>query len=346
MQIKIPKNLQTILDQAKLDFTSAKNEEHLYKFKIQYLGKKGSLSLLMKNLKNTPAQDRPALGSSMNYISTELHKIYEQQKKHLSAEALDKSIQKASMDLSLPGPYVPAGSTHPITQVINRITDIFRGLSYSIQTGPLVESDWYNFTALNLAPFHPSRDMQDTFYIDDNFVLRTHTSPVQIRVLESQQPPLAVLSPGRVFRCDSDLSHSPMFHQVEGLYVDKQVSFANLKAILAYFLKELFQSSKLKIRFRPSFFPFTEPSAEYDLSCPFCSDKSCSVCKKTGWIEIGGCGLVHPNVFRSVNLDSSVWQGFAFGLGVERLALILYNIPNIRLFFENDLRFLQQFKHV
>ncbi|MDE0092143.1 MAG: phenylalanine--tRNA ligase subunit alpha, partial [Oligoflexia bacterium] len=237
-------------------------------------------------------------------------------------------------------------SKHPITKLMEQVIEIIIPLGYSIQTGPYVESDWYNFSALNFPPFHPSRDLQDTFYIGKDHVLRTHTSPVQIRALESLTPPFAVLAPGAVFRSDSDISHSPMFHQVEGLYVNQKVSLADLKGTLSYFLKKLFQSSQIQLRFRPSFFPFTEPSAEYDISCPFCSMKGCSVCKKSGWIEIGGCGLVHPEVFHSVKWDSSHWQGFAFGLGVERLAVILYNIPDIRLFFESDVRFLKQFSAV
>ena len=307
------------------------------------MGKKGSLSSAMKGIKDCPPEEKPLWGRLFNKIRTDLSLLYEERKTKLSDIALEESIQKEAMDLSLPGPSLPTGARHPITKVIERITEIFKPLGYSIQTGPLVESDWYNFSALNFPPFHPSRDLQDTFYIGQDHVLRTHTSPVQIRVLQSQEPPLAVLAPGAVFRCDSDVSHSPMFHQMEGLYVNQEVSLANLKAVLSYFVKKLFQSSKIKVRFRPSFFPFTEPSAEYDISCPFCSMKGCPVCKKSGWIEIGGCGLVHPEVFHSVKWDSGKWQGFAFGLGIERLAIILYNIPDIRLFFENDVRFLKQF---
>ena len=216
-------------------------------------------------------------------------------------------------------------------------------MGYSLHTGSYVESDWYNFEALNIPPFHPSRDLQDTFYIDEKHVLRTHTSPIQIRVLESEKPPLAFLAPGAVFRCDSDISHTPMFHQIEGLFVDTKVSLADLKGTLSFFLKELL-GSQVKVRFRPSYFPFTEPSAEYDVSCPFCASKGCSVCKQSAWIEIGGCGLVHPRVFELTKHDSNQWQGFAFGLGVERMAMILYGISDIRLFFENDLRFLKQFE--
>ena len=346
MDQKKSQDIKNLFEEAKKTFQTAQNEKRLYEFKVQYLGKKGSLSLAGKEIKNCPPEEKPAWGRLFNQIRQDLDNLYEERKSELSQKALEENIQAEAMDLSLPGPYIPNGSKHPITKVIENITEIFQPLGYSIQTGPSVESDWYNFSALNFPPFHPSRDLQDTFYIGDNHVLRTHTSPVQIRVLQAQKPPLAVLAPGAVFRCDSDVSHSPMFHQVEGLYVNKKVSLADLKGTLSYFLRRLFQSSKVKLRFRPSFFPFTEPSAEYDLSCPFCSMKGCSVCKKSGWIEIGGCGLVHPEVFHSVKWDSEKWQGFAFGLGVERLAVILYNIPDIRLFFENDTRFLKQFPAV
>ena len=343
MDQKKSENIKKLFETAKEAFHSSQSEKELYDLKVQYMGKKGSLSSAMKGIKDCPPEEKPLWGQLFNKIRGDLSVLYEEKKTKLSDRALEESIQKEAMDLSLPGPSLPAGARHPITKVIERIAEIFKPLAYSIQTGPLVESDWYNFSALNFPPFHPSRDLQDTFYIGENHVLRTHTSPVQIRVLQSQEPPLAVLAPGAVFRCDSDVSHSPMFHQVEGLYVNKIVSMADLKGTLSYFLRKLFQSSKIKLRFRPSFFPFTEPSAEYDISCPFCSMKGCSVCKKSGWIEIGGCGLVHPEVFHSVKWDSDKWQGFAFGLGMERLAIILYNIPDIRLFFENDVRFLKQF---
>lgn len=346
MDQKKSENIKKIFEEAKEAFHKAESEKALYDLKVQCMGKKSPLTLAMKEIKNCPPEEKPKWGQLFNQVRRDLDSLYEKKKSELSRKALSANIQKEAMDLSLPGPYISTGAVHPVIKVIDRITDIFKPLGYSIHTGPSVESDWYNFEALNFPPFHPSRDLQDTFYIGKDYVLRTHTSPVQIRVLESQKPPLAVLAPGAVFRCDSDISHSPMFHQVEGLYVNHKVSLADLKGSLSYFLRELFQSSEIKLRFRPSFFPFTEPSAEYDISCPFCSMKGCSVCKKSGWIEIGGCGLVHPEVFHSVKWDSEKWQGFAFGLGVERLAVILYNIPDIRLFFENDIRFLRQFSAV
>ncbi|MBC6415987.1 MAG: phenylalanine--tRNA ligase subunit alpha [Bdellovibrionales bacterium] len=339
---KEKERIENLFEQIKSSFNQAENEKKLYDFKVKFLGKKSPLSIARKKIKDYPIEKRPAWGEFFNKIFEDLDHFYLKKQKELSQKSLDQKIEKEAMDLSLPGPYCIAGAKHPITRVIESIIKIFTPLGYSIQTGPYVESDWYNFSALNFPPFHPSRDLQDTFYIGENHVLRTHTSPVQIRTLQSQKAPLAVLAPGAVFRADSDVSHSPMFHQIEGLYVNKKVSLAELKGTLSYFLKHLFQSSKMKVRFRPSFFPFTEPSAEYDISCPFCF-KGCSVCKKSTWIEIGGCGLVHPEVFRFVDWDSTKWQGFAFGLGIERLAILLFNIPDIRLFFENDIRFLNQF---
>ncbi len=334
---------QSIFEKAKEALSSAKDPKTLYDRKVLYLGKKGELSLIMKDVKNLPPEERPKWGQFFNQLRSDLEEIYLKKQEELSYEELSQKIKKEKLDLSLPGPKFVNGSLHPIYLIINRITELFKPLGYTVQTGPFIESDWYNFEALNIPPFHPSRDLQDTFYINDEYVLRTHTSPVQIRVLEKEKPPLAVLAPGSVFRCDSDISHSPMFHQVEGLFVDTKVSFADLKGTLSFFLKQLF-SSEVKVRFRPSYFPFTEPSAEYDVSCPFCKEKGCSICKKSGWIEIGGCGLVHPKVFESTKHNKNNWQGFAFGLGVERIAIILYGIPDIRLFFENDMRFLNQFE--
>ncbi|MCZ0933213.1 MAG: phenylalanine--tRNA ligase subunit alpha [Oligoflexia bacterium] len=343
---KEKEKIQQLSAKAKTAFQTAQTEKELYDCKTQFIGKKSLLTLARKEIKNCPADQKPAWGAFFNQVFQELSIFYNERQKELSQRSLDQKIEREVIDLSLPGPSFPNGSKHPITKLLEQIIEIFIPLGYSIQTGPYVESDWYNFSALNFPPFHPSRDLQDTFYVGKDHVLRTHTSPVQIRSLESLAPPFAVLAPGAVFRSDSDISHSPMFHQVEGLYVNQKVSLADLKGTLSYFLKKLFQSSKIQLRFRPSFFPFTEPSAEYDISCPFCNRKGCSVCKKSGWIEIGGCGLVHPEVFHSVQWDSCQWQGFAFGLGVERLAVILYNIPDIRLFFENDVRFLKQFSAV
>ena len=334
---------QSVFEKAKKDLSSAKDQKSLYDIKVFYLGKKGEISLFIKNVKNLPLEERRQWGRFFNQLRSDLEEIYLKKQEELSYKELSQKIKEEKLDLSFPGPALANGSLHPTHLIINHIIDLFKPLGYTVQTGPFIETDWYNFEALNIPPFHPSRDLQDTFYINDEHVLRTHTSPVQIRVLENEQPPLAVLAPGSVFRCDNDISHSPMFHQIEGLVVDTKVSFADLKGTLSFFLKQLF-SSEIKVRFRPSYFPFTEPSAEYDVSCPFCKEKGCAICKKSGWIEIGGCGLVHPKVFEFTKHDKNKWQGFAFGLGIERIAIILYGIPDIRLFFENDMRFLNQFE--
>ena len=343
MELKI----QTVFQEAKEAFASAKDPKALYDLKVLYMGKKGSLSLAlkeaMKDLKGLSPEERPRRGAFLNQIRSDLEALYLQKREELSQKEMQAQIERESLDLGLPGPKQPLGAIHPVSAVISRIVEAFRPLGWTVRSGPFVETDWHNFEALNIPPFHPSRDLQDTFYVGESHTLRTHTSPVQIRVMESEEPPLAVLAPGAVFRCDSDISHSPMFHQVEGLFVDKKVSLADLKGTLSFFLRHIF-GSKTKVRFRPSFFPFTEPSAEYDVSCPFCKGAGCSVCKKSGWIEIGGCGLVHPKVFEAVQLSADLWQGFAFGLGVERLAIILYGVPDIRLFFEGDMRFLRQFE--
>jgi len=343
LSLKNKPELQSLFQKAKKAFQEAENSKQLYPLKLEFLGKKSELFLARKKIKNCSPNDKAFWGNFFKDIFKTLEALYLEKEKELSSKELLKRIEQEAIDLSLPGPYSPPGAKHPIRKTMEQIVSIFNPLGYSIKTSPYVESEWYNFTALNFPPFHPSRDLQDTFYIGDNHVLRTHTSPVQIHSLKScKNTPLAVLAPGAVFRSDSDVSHSPMFHQVEGLYVNKKVSMADLKGTLSYFLRKLFNSSQIKIRFRPSFFPFTEPSAEYDISCPFCKN-GCSVCKQSTWIEIGGCGLVHPEVFRSTGWDPEKWQGFAFGLGVERLSLILSNIPDIRLFFENDIRFLKQF---
>ena len=333
--------IQNIFKKAERAILSCENSKALYDIKVQYLGKKGEVSRLMKELKAIPIEQRPEFGQLFNQVRGDLEALHEKRKKALESKDLESKIETEFLDLSLPGPSLPMGAKHPVNQTILDIVEIFRPLGYTVELGPFVESDWYNFEALNVPPFHPSRELQDTFYLEGSSVLRTHTSPIQIRVMECQKPPLAVLAPGAVFRRDSDTSHSPMFHQVEGLLVDQKVSFSDLKGTLSYFLKEFF-GSNVKLRFRPAFFPFTEPSAEYDISCPFCKD-GCSICKQSRWIEIGGCGLVHPKVFQSVKLDSRRNQGFAFGLGIERIAIIRYGISNIHLFFENDIRFLKQF---
>lgn len=314
----------------------------LYDCKVQYLGKQGKVSLLMREMGQLPKEDRPQFGQKVNQLKSELELVYESFEQKLLAKELEAQISRESLDLSLSGPSRSVGGIHPITKVIREVTDIMARIGYAVRTGPCIETDFNNFEALNIPEDHPSREMQDTFYLEDGRVLRTHTSPIQIRSMLSEKPPLRIVAPGPVFRCDSDISHSPNFHQIEGLLVDRKVSMADLKGTISFLLREL-MGSQVEVRFRPSFFPFTEPSAEFDCSCPICSGKGCRMCKGSGWIEIGGCGLVNPKVFEKVGLDHNEWQGFAFGFGIERMAIILYGVGNIKLFSDNDLRFLEQF---
>ena len=299
----------------------------------------------MKELKNLSPEERPAFGQKINDLKNSIEEYYQSRRKVLKESEISQETEKDFLDLSLPGPHRAGGSLHPIEQIIQKTSAVFVHLGYKKASGPLIETDWYNFSALNIPPDHPSRDNQDTFYLDSKHLLRTHTSPVQIRSLENLKPPLAVIAPGAVFRRDQiDSSHSPHFHQMEGLFIDRKVSMSHLKGTLSYFLKEL-QGSSAKIRFRPSFFPFTEPSAEYDSSCFVCGGQGCSLCKGTGWIEIGGCGLVHPQVLKASSVNPDKWQGFAFGMGMDRLALLKYSIPDIRLLYENRVSFLEQFEN-
>jgi phenylalanyl-tRNA synthetase alpha chain len=320
----------------------AGDTQKLYDVKVAFSGKQGFLSEIMREMGKLPKEDKPGFGKEINRVKGEFETAYAAREEELKAGVLLDKIRRERIDVTLPGVRLQAGAKHPIQLVMDEVIAILARLGYTVRTGPQIESDWYNFEALNIPPDHPARDMQDTFYVDDGHVLRTHTSPVQIHTLLNEKPPFRALAPGSVFRCDSDVSHSPNFHQIEGLLVDRRVSMAELKGTIAYFLRELFGSA-VKVRFRPSFFPFTEPSAEFDCSCPMCGGKGCRLCKHSGWIEIGGSGLVNPRVFEAVKLDPREWQGFAFGFGVERMAIIKYGIDDIRLFYENDLRFLRQF---
>ena len=333
--------IKKIKQEALEAFSKAKDSQNLHQLKVRYLGKKGSLSALLSHVKNLPLSERPQFGIQVNEAKGSLEKAYKDRLEQLQKDEVEKSLSLEQLDMTLPGPEKDLGRPHLISCVIDEIVDTLSRLGYSVRLGPLIETNWYNFEALNIPPHHPSREMQDTFYIDEDHVLRTHTSPVQIRTLENEKPPLRVLAPGAVFRCDSDGSHSPNFHQMEGLLVDENVSFAHLKGTISFFVKEFF-GKELKTRFRPSYFPFTEPSAEMDCQCPQCGGKGCGLCKQTGWIEIGGSGLVHPQVFKLVGTDPQTWQGFAFGFGIERMAMVKYGIEDIRLFSENDLRFLDQ----
>ncbi len=335
-------NLNERLTQALNQLQGARNVQELYDVKVAFAGKNGFLSEMMREMGKLPKEQKPVFGKEVNRVKTQFEQKYEAREAELRQQELAEKVQRERIDVSLPGPKVISGSKHPIYLVMDEVLSILSRLGYAVRTGPQIEKDWYNFEALNIPPDHPSRDMQDTFYIDDHHVLRTHTSPVQIHALLADKPPLRVVAPGAVFRCDSDISHSPNFHQIEGLLVDHKVSMADLRGTVSYLARELFGSS-VKVRFRPSFFPFTEPSAEFDCTCPVCGGKGCSMCKQSGWIEIGGSGLVNPRVFEAVKMDPKVWQGFAFGFGVERMAIIKYGIDDIRLFYENDVRFLKQF---
>lgn len=284
------------------------------------------------------------MGEAINQAKVEVQALIESRKEVLELIALEKRLLSEKIDVTLPGRNVEKGGLHPITQTLNHIQKIFAKSGFEIATGPEIEDDFHNFSALNIPEHHPARAMHDTFYFDANTVLRTHTSPVQIRTLEKQKPPVRVIAPGRVYRCDSDVTHTPMFHQVEGLIVDEEASFAQLKGLLIDFLRAYFEKEDLKVRFRPSYFPFTEPSAEADIECVICAGEGCRVCKKTGWLEVLGCGVVHPNVLTAVDIDPEEFSGLAFGMGVERLAMLRYGVNDLRLFFENDIRFLNQFQ--
>jgi phenylalanyl-tRNA synthetase alpha chain len=306
---------------------------------VKYLGRKGIVTLFLRNIPSLPTEERPAAGKKANEVKQHLESAFESAAERLAAETEGKA---EAIDVTLPGRPAPSGSLHPLTRINRRICDIFNRMGFAIAEGPEVENDYYNFEALNIPRNHPARDMQDTFYVSENIVLRTHTSPIQVRIMEKQAPPVRVVAPGKVYRCDSDLTHTPMFHQIEGLLVDENVSFGDLKGILTAFVHEIFDE-KTGLRFRPSFFPFTEPSAEVDIQCVMCRGKGCKVCSHTGWLEVLGCGMVHPAVFENVGYDTTRYNGFAFGMGVERIAMLRYGINDIRLFFEGDARFLDQF---
>ena len=338
----LEEKINTIEAEALSAFIEAQTSKELYNLKVKYLGKQGQFSVIMREMGSLPKEERPAFGKLVNEKKVLLEETYQSKEGELRRKELSVRLDKEKLDLTLPGPERDQGSPHPISMVMNEIIDILSRIGFSVRTGPQIEKDWYNFEALNIPADHPSRDMQDTFYIDGDHVLRTHTSPIQIHTLENEKPPLRILAPGSVFRCDSDISHSPNFFQVEGMLVDKQVSMAHLKGTISYFVQEFF-SKGLKTRFRPSFFPFTEPSAEVDCQCPICKGKGCRMCKQSGWVEIGGCGLIHPRVFEQCGYDPNEWQGYAWGFGVERMAIIKYGIGDIRLFSDNDIRFLQQF---
>ena len=314
----------------------------LQQLKVKYLGKKGLVTTKLRTLSTISPEIRPVYGKTVNEVKVYIEEEIDRIESLLKSEEYKRRILSEAIDITLPGKFTPFGREHPITRILSEITAIFVSMGFEIAEGPEVEHDYYNFEALNFPKDHPARDMQDTFFISDDVVLRTHTSPVQVRVMEKRKPPLKIVAPGKVYRCDADVSHTPMFHQVEGFIVDTDIAFSDLKGVLEAFIHSIF-SAETPVRFRPSFFPFTEPSAEVDIGCIFCSGKGCRVCKHTGWLEILGAGMINPRVFEMVGYDPEVYTGFAFGMGVERITMLKYSIDDIRLFFENDLRFLKQF---
>lgn len=321
---------------------SAEDLSALESLRVQLLGKSGAITQELKKLGALPPEERKAAGQRINAVKQDIQQFLETRKANLEESALNAKLAEETLDVTLPGIGMEAGSEHPISRTLQRIEKLFGQMGFSIEQGPEIEDDFHNFTALNMPEDHPARAMHDTFYVEPGFVLRTHTSPVQIRTMENQKPPIRCICPGRVYRCDSDVTHTPMFHQVEGLVVDEGVSMAHLRSVISEFLQAFFEGD-YPVRFRPSYFPFTEPSAEIDMQCTHCEGAGCRLCKQTGWLEIGGCGMVHPNVFKASNVDSEKYTGFAFGMGVERMAFLRYGVNDLRLFFENDLQFLRQF---
>ena len=335
--------INKIITDAKKSIASAIDLKALEDSRVLFLGKKGELTDLLKGLGKLSKEERPVMGEAINEAKVKIQNLIETRKEELEEVALQRRLLEERIDVTLPGRNIEKGGLHPITQTLLHIQNIFAKAGFEIEIGPEIEDDFHNFSALNIPEHHPARAMHDTFYFDANTVLRTHTSPVQIRTLQRQKPPVRVIAPGKVYRCDSDVTHTPMFHQVEGLIVDKEASFAQLKGLLIDFLRAYFEKDDLKVRFRPSYFPFTEPSAEADIECVICGGDGCRVCKKSGWLEVLGCGVVHPNVLSAVKIDPNEFSGSAFGMGVERLAMLRYSVNDLRLFFENDIRFLNQF---
>jgi len=314
----------------------------LYQVKVKYLGKKGLISGLNKQLKDVPNENKKEFGMKIGQLRNDFEELHNKKEDALKRKELDEKLKSEFLDITMDGLPFEAGSIHPVNRVYNEMVDIFTSMGFEVAMGPEIESDFHNFEALNIPKEHPARDMQDTFYISDEQLLRTHTSPVQIRTMLQGKPPVKVIAPGKVYRCDSDLTHTPMFHQVEGLLVDENITFGDLKGTLTLFIQRMF-GSDIPVRFRPSFFPFTEPSAEVDMGCVMCGGEGCRVCSGTGWIEILGCGMVDPEVYKHVNYDPEKYSGYAFGMGIERITMLKYGIGDLRSFFENNLKFLKQF---
>jgi phenylalanyl-tRNA synthetase alpha chain len=334
--------LEALLADAEAELLTAATEEAVQEIRVRYLGKKGELTTIMKGIGALSPEERPALGQQVNQVKESLENSLNQTLATVKERCTAHRLTAERIDVTLPGRRTSAGSKHPLTLVIDEISSIFAGLGFQVAEGPEVELDYYNFEALNIPADHPARDMQDTFFVSDRVVLRTHTSPVQIRTMLKQAPPVRIIAPGTVYRCDSDATHSPMFHQIEGLMVDRGITFGDLKGMLTIFVNQFFGQG-IGVRLRPSFFPFTEPSAEVDIACVICRGKGCRVCKNSGWLEVLGAGLVDPEVFRHVEYNSEEISGFAFGMGIERLAMLKYGIDDMRLLFDNDIRFLRQF---
>jgi len=335
-------DLQSLLDMVRAEIASATDLDALEQIRVRLLGKKGEITALLKSLGAMEPEARRVAGARINDAKNALTTALDDRRSSLEAAKLAEQLAGDAIDVTLPGRGQTTGGLHPITRVRRRIEQIFRNAGFTIADGPEIEDDWHNFEALNIPADHPARAMHDTFYFGDGRLLRTHTSPVQIRVMQGRKPPIRVIAPGRVYRIDSDMTHTPMFHQVEGIVVDEGISFANLKAVLHDFMRALFEKD-VKMRLRPSYFPFTEPSAEVDISCVSCGGTGCRVCKQTGWVEVAGCGIVHPNVLQAVGIDPERYTGYAFGMGIDRLTMLRYNVNDIRMYFENDLRFLSQF---
>jgi len=338
----VKEELDRLQKEVVISVSQASTEKEISEIRVKYLGKKGSITQVLKSLGTLPESERREIGQRANQLKQNTEARIEEALSRIQEKTRQEALERERIDVTLPGRRIPVGKRHPLTQILDEIIDIFSRLGFEVVEGPEVELDYYNFEALNIPKGHPAREMQATFFISEDVVLRTHTSPVQARTMEKKRPPVRVISPGAVYRCDSDPSHSPMFHQVEGLLVDKGVTFADLKGVLTAFVHQMF-GKETKLRFRPSFFPFTEPSAEIDIECFICGGKGCGICSNTGWLEILGSGMVDPAVYKFVNYDPEEVTGFAFGLGIERIAMLKFGINDIRLFFTNDLRFLRQF---
>lgn len=335
------KELKELSEEVKERLRRVESVSELSEVRVEYLGRKGKITGILNKVGSLSAEDKPRVGKLANQVKKELNTLIENLETELKSRDRDAELSVSKLDVTLPGARRAPGTRHPVTRVMDEIVEIFQGMGFWVELGPDAEKDYYNFEALNFKKDHPARDMQATFYLEGDLILRTHTSPVQIRAMSKHRPPIRIVCPGRVYRCDSDISHSPMFHQVEGFMVDDHITLGDLKGVLFAFLREFF-GADVKTRFRPSYFPFTEPSAEVDISCVICGGSGCSVCKQTGWLEILGSGMIHPQVLINVGYDPEKVNGFAFGMGVERIAMLRYGVDNIRSFFENDLRFLRR----